>query len=266
MLSQFFPLSAKEAKEAGISFPSEINRNAEFPTRLRKLRENPYISQQKLANEIGVTKSTIGLYENGDNVPDVKTLYKLAKYYNVSADYLLGLTDDPERKPSAVDELGLSPRAVSILCYSKSYFDKREISHKGRPEIGFTAARISNLVSAIIEDPRSTTAIDELFRALQESKKCALCINEAGLKTLDICTTDKSKQTDANFDAQAQQALDLISDKGLTLFSTARAASFYADYAKKLLSDIMNSYVDDFIEISVKEVIDLREVKNSAET
>jgi transcriptional regulator with XRE-family HTH domain len=93
MERQFFPLSPKEAEKAGVKYTAQINKDSEFAQRLKALRENPYISQQKLADEIGVTKSTIGLYENGDNVPDAKTLYKIAKFFNVSGDYLLGLTD-----------------------------------------------------------------------------------------------------------------------------------------------------------------------------
>ena len=104
MQEQYFPLSVKEAEKAHIPYSSEKNRASGFPTKLRKLRKEKGISQQALASEIGVTKSTIGLYENGDNVPDVKAIVKLANFYDVSSDYLLGM--------SGVATLNTDARAV----------------------------------------------------------------------------------------------------------------------------------------------------------
>lgn len=89
-----FPLSKKEAEKEGRVYDSKTNYNAYFPSLLRELRKEMGVSQAILAGKIGVTKSTVGLYETGDNVPDVKTLYKLAIYYGRSADYLLGLPEE----------------------------------------------------------------------------------------------------------------------------------------------------------------------------
>lgn len=88
-----FPLSPKEAEAQGIPNSSKNNREALFPTRLREERALKGVSQEELSKEIGVTKSTISLYENGDNVPDVKTLVKIAEYFNVNCNYLLCKTD-----------------------------------------------------------------------------------------------------------------------------------------------------------------------------
>ena len=44
-----------------------------------------------------------------------EVLLKYADYFNVTIDFLLGRTDDPEMKPAAVDELGLSPQAIALL-------------------------------------------------------------------------------------------------------------------------------------------------------
>ena len=88
-----FPVTKKEAEKRGISYSSENNKNALFPSRLRTLRAEKGISQAAFAAALGVSKSTIGLYETGDTLPDAKTLYDLAKYFSVTSDYLLGLSD-----------------------------------------------------------------------------------------------------------------------------------------------------------------------------
>lgn len=52
-------------------------------TRLRYLRKQDNITQQQLADSIGVAKSTISMYENGQREPDFETLEALADYFNV---------------------------------------------------------------------------------------------------------------------------------------------------------------------------------------
>ena len=49
------------------------------------------MSQQDVASCLGITKSSVALYESGDNVPDIKNLYKMSILFNVSADYIIGL-------------------------------------------------------------------------------------------------------------------------------------------------------------------------------
>ena len=89
--------------------------------RITVLREARGLSQRDLSDELAklglvVRRETITQWENGTR--DLKTEYlaKLSEFFGVSTDWLLGLTDAPERTPAAVDELGLSPDAVSYLC------------------------------------------------------------------------------------------------------------------------------------------------------
>lgn len=63
--------------------------------RLRKLRKEKRISQEELADIIGVQKSTVSLYEIGKNDPSDKVKIEIAKYFNISLDYLIGVTDEP---------------------------------------------------------------------------------------------------------------------------------------------------------------------------
>ncbi|WP_062048297.1 helix-turn-helix domain-containing protein [Bacillus sp. JCM 19034] len=63
--------------------------------KLKQLRGNK--RQEDVAKEIGVSRATYGHYEIGRTEPDNETLKKLADYFNVSTDYLLGRT--VEEKP-----------------------------------------------------------------------------------------------------------------------------------------------------------------------
>ena len=66
--------------------------------RLKELRKKKGISQLKLAMDLGMNQNSISLYENGKHQADYKTLIAFADYFNVSFDYLLERTDNPEIK------------------------------------------------------------------------------------------------------------------------------------------------------------------------
>lgn len=56
---------------------------------LKKLREEKGLTQSELGKELGISPSTIGMYEQGRRVPDVQILKKMSAFFNVSIDYLL---------------------------------------------------------------------------------------------------------------------------------------------------------------------------------
>jgi transcriptional regulator with XRE-family HTH domain len=61
--------------------------------RLKKLRKEKNISQLKLATDLNMNQNTISRYENKEREADYETLIKMADYFDVSLDYLLGRTD-----------------------------------------------------------------------------------------------------------------------------------------------------------------------------
>jgi transcriptional regulator with XRE-family HTH domain len=60
---------------------------------LKKLREEKGISQQKLADDIGLSQQSINKYENHSIEPEIETMKKVADYFETSRDYLVGHTD-----------------------------------------------------------------------------------------------------------------------------------------------------------------------------
>ena len=69
------------------------NYNDVLPTRLRAIIDNKKIALVELAEKTGITRQRLGNYKDGKNVPDANALKKLAEALEVSADYLLGLSD-----------------------------------------------------------------------------------------------------------------------------------------------------------------------------
>lgn len=68
-------------------------RNQEiFGSRLRELRKSKNVLAKDLANELGITKPSISLYEQGKGYPTVEKLMLIADFFDVSTDYLLGRT------------------------------------------------------------------------------------------------------------------------------------------------------------------------------
>lgn len=67
--------------------------NTKFPERLRELRKEKGITQRELAQHMNVAVSTVTRWELDVQEPDYLTLIKLAKFFEVSTDYLLGLED-----------------------------------------------------------------------------------------------------------------------------------------------------------------------------
>ncbi len=66
-------------------------------SRIKEIREDRDLYQSDIAKILNITQSQYSLYENGIRLIPIDKLAVLAKYYNTSTDYLLGLTD--ERKP-----------------------------------------------------------------------------------------------------------------------------------------------------------------------
>lgn len=64
-----------------------------FQNVLKSLRKTRGLTQDELAKILKISRSTIGMYENGSREPDYETLEAIADYFNVDIDYLLGRTN-----------------------------------------------------------------------------------------------------------------------------------------------------------------------------
>jgi len=79
--------------------------------RLKELREKRRFSQDGLALKLNVSQSTISAYEIGERTPDLETLITIAKFFDVSLDYLVGLSDVRQ----SITQSDLSPLELDHL-------------------------------------------------------------------------------------------------------------------------------------------------------
>ncbi len=76
-----------------------------FQNIFRKLRTSSNLTQNAIAERLGISRSTIGMYETGAREPDFETLEKIADYFNVDTDFLLGRTTQTTMLPETIGKL-----------------------------------------------------------------------------------------------------------------------------------------------------------------
>lgn len=93
-----------------------------FGKRLKTLRTEKNLKQSELADILELSTSTIGMYEQGRRYADLDTLKKIAEYFDVSVDYLIGRTDikkfedfPPEVRRIANLFAGIDPKKADNL-------------------------------------------------------------------------------------------------------------------------------------------------------
>lgn len=103
-----------------------------FPSKLSEIMKERRVSQEKLANALGVKRQTVSLYKTGQSSPNVEQLCKIADYFSVSTDYLLGKAKEPTQDQtlqSVCKYTGLSSFAIDFLhryadVYTRSFYRK----------------------------------------------------------------------------------------------------------------------------------------------
>jgi transcriptional regulator with XRE-family HTH domain len=82
--------------------------------RIKVLREEYGVSQQKLAAGIGVSQQSVNGYENSKIEPDISTLKQMAAYFETSVDYIIEHTHI-RRKMEDVEEFALNEREAALM-------------------------------------------------------------------------------------------------------------------------------------------------------
>ena len=81
-----------------------------FGEKLKSLRISQRLTQQQLADRVGVAKSVVSYYESGDRYPSYDVLIKIARIFHTTTDYLLDVSKD-----SVVDVTGLSEEDIAVV-------------------------------------------------------------------------------------------------------------------------------------------------------
>lgn len=197
-------------------------------------------TMDNVAAATGITKSVIHALESDTEERErnvgYKTVAVLAKHYGVSTDWLLSLSDDPSPRPSVIDELGLSPKAVDYLRHcSSEYVGKSEIVSRIIEHPKFDSM-ISNIGMAIDTAPSDKT---ESQKEYEQFKKVLLSQAQdhhspAGKRIADLLIeTESVVELDTIVSILAESALDSI------VLKREEAKKFYIAEAQKDLNRIV---------------------------
>lgn len=107
-----------------------------FAEELKKLRIKNKISQEKLADAIGVRKSTISMYESGTRIPKYDKLKLIADYFNADVDVLMGREEYIQTSRSAAFSNDLQTRTETETSEEKNLLDLyRSVPEEKRKEV-----------------------------------------------------------------------------------------------------------------------------------
>lgn len=104
-----------------------------FPRRFSALMLAQNVTQKTIAEVCGVRRQSVSEWMNGNTRPDILSLIEIAKYFNVSTDYLLGLTDyktNDKATRELCSTLGLSEEAVKILSADTSSVIAKRVANE----------------------------------------------------------------------------------------------------------------------------------------
>lgn len=93
----------------------------DFNIRLENLIEEKNVTQKQLSLELHIAPTTLNGYINSYREPDFHTLVRLARYFDVSTDYLLGLSEEKKPAPSS-----LSPAEGALIHLYRSLVPERQ--------------------------------------------------------------------------------------------------------------------------------------------
>lgn len=153
--------------------------NMKLPDRLRDLFRKTNYTQDQLAEKLGVKRQSISYYCDGSSKPDWEKLGIIAKFFGVSSDYLIGITDDPKPKSSVIDDLGLPISVCDMLLeHNKAESCSEEaLRHYARQEPSLICAKKSassvNLQSHTSQNSRrnQTRKTTDAFLAERTSRR-----------------------------------------------------------------------------------------------
>lgn len=86
-----------------------------FATRIKNLRQSKELNQVQLAEKLGVKKQSISNWENDNIMPSIDMLIRIADFFHVSTDYLLGRDVLEPSASQMLDVTGLTPRQIDHI-------------------------------------------------------------------------------------------------------------------------------------------------------
>ena len=217
-----------------------MNEKLTVQERLKDLRKNERnLTLEQLAEATGLSRSTLGNYETND-FKDISpfSIVKLAQFYGVSTDYLMGLTEQKNHSDTALDELHLSDDAIEVL--KNVNFNKRLLSeilcHPGFQRMMLDAEIfVDRIADMRINDMNSV--LEAVRQTILEEQRPEQ--NDVYLRTLELAQVQEDEYFGHVISEDLTHILRDIRDAHKTDQTTADQSSVVAEM-KAQLHEVMS--------------------------
>lgn len=222
--------------------------NCPFAIKLKALMEEHAETQADIAEVTGKTRQTVSQYVHGVSEPGYATLVKIADHFHVTTDYLLGVSNDPQRQTSAVDELGLSIGAIKnienlgngnaddcrIRIVASRLIESRYFSEIIYNLFLFAEAEKASIfrsyASSISELSGCTLTTEDALRKITNQQSCSTALN----KILRV------KQSTTDFPTLGMSTMNILSDTSLSDIYASLAVSCFYKAMQEIGDDAVN--------------------------
>lgn len=211
-----------------------------FSDKLKNLMKARNKKQQDLADVLGVKRQTISLYMNGQSKPDAEQLKIIAQFFNVSADWLLGLTD-----------ISTKDMDVRTICEFTGLSDQAILKLHDLKEMRYISLFISFLVSQ-----KGIKILEKnIERAITAGIAFNLCpVNETGRipfhEIQDMSEEEYKTWKELAYGTifNSEKAIDdSLAEGGFVKISLDEAAELFSEKASGYLNGVVNAFISDVI-------------------
>lgn len=190
-----------------------------FSERLTQLREDRGLKRQEVADALEISRASLEYYEKGQRKPDIEVAARIAKYYGVSTDYLVGVSaaqvtaSENETLKTVCDYLGISEASAEQISYLTS--------------IGYNTNMDAILSSEIIEI--LATSLDDYDKKSIEKAIAYMTLSEA-----------KTKKDKERLKEEYRQADDRLEFEGYKMWNRIkRVLDTLCHYSDEEIKDIL---------------------------
>lgn len=129
-----------------------------FGKRIRKLRLEQNLKQKDLAAKLGISTSSVGMYEREERQPDAETLKKIADFFNTSIDYILGNSDKRDHSELTYKDNRNIAKTLDVL--------KDQIDNNESGELNYNGIEVTDDDAELLMD-----ALDMALRRIKKKNK-----------------------------------------------------------------------------------------------
>lgn len=213
--------------------------NSEFASRLRYLMNHRETNQQKLADFIGVTRQAVSAYTLGVSLPDIEKFEKIACFFDVSTEYLLGRTDvmDVNIEKQAISErLQLSEDAIDrIIDLQKEFALEQNLENNWKLTV-----KEKEPLSVIFDRWLRFADLEYLMSNVYQSILAAARAQESGYHPEEYKLNEEGKSAVCNLKQQGY--ITITPTEQMNLYEQ-KATKIFVQSVEKLQSEVIEATI-----------------------